>query len=125
MDSFPAAGQRDRDGQGWPGYTWGKGGPDHQRPAVLEPGLPNGQKQPHSMVRARNTEGTRTPVAGGRPQVQGALVSRCECGPVIVGRTEPQELPPSPYTEGQTPLFSTGGKRSFDGSCWRWLGSSG
>ncbi|XP_028726726.1 uncharacterized protein LOC114694157 isoform X1 [Peromyscus leucopus] len=76
VDSFPAAGQRDRDGQGWPGYTWGKGGPDHQRPAVLEPGLPNGQKQPHSVVRARNTEGTRTPVAGGRPQVQGALAAR-------------------------------------------------
>ncbi|XP_052604047.1 uncharacterized protein LOC128116643 isoform X3 [Peromyscus californicus insignis] len=74
VDSFLAAGHRDRDGQGWPGYTWGKC--DHKRPTVLEPGLPNGQKHPHSMVGARNTEGTSIPVARGRPKVQGGLAAR-------------------------------------------------
>ncbi|XP_036064758.1 uncharacterized protein LOC118597355 [Onychomys torridus] len=76
VDSFLAAGQQDRDRQGWPGYTWGKCGPDRKRPTVLEPGLPNVQKQPHSMVRARNAEGTSIPVARGRPKVQGALAAR-------------------------------------------------
>lgn len=96
MDSFLATGQQDRDEQGWPGYIWGKCGPDHKCPTVLEPGLPSGQKQPHSMVRTRNTEGASASAARGRLKVQGALVSRCECGLVTVGRTEPQELPPAP-----------------------------
>ncbi|CAO2601958.1 Dst [Lemmus lemmus] len=76
VDSFLATGHQDRDEQGWPGYTWGKCGPDHKRPTGLEPGLPSGQKQPHSMVRTRNTEGTSASVARGRPKVQGALVAR-------------------------------------------------
>uniref|UniRef100_A0A8C2M493 cDNA sequence BC024139 n=1 Tax=Cricetulus griseus TaxID=10029 RepID=A0A8C2M493_CRIGR len=76
VDSFLAAKEQDRDGQGWPGYTWGKCGPDHKHPAVLEPELPNGQRQSHSMVRTRNIEGTSSPVARGRPKVQGALATR-------------------------------------------------
>ncbi|XP_038199596.1 uncharacterized protein LOC119823586 [Arvicola amphibius] len=76
VDSFLATGQQDRDEQGWPGYTWGKCGPDHKRPTVLEAGLPSGQKQPHSMTRTRNTEGTSASVVRGRLKVHGALVAR-------------------------------------------------
>lgn len=97
MDSFLAAGEQDSVGQGWPSYNWGKRGLHHKLSTVFEPGLSSGQKQPNSVVvRTRNTEGTSTPVARGRPKVQGALVSRCECGSVTVGRAEPQELPPTP-----------------------------
>ncbi|XP_055482622.1 uncharacterized protein LOC129690796 [Psammomys obesus] len=68
VDSFLAAGEQDSDGQNWPGCTWGKCGPHHK--------LPSGQKQPNSLIRSRNTEGTSTPVTRARPRVQGALAAR-------------------------------------------------
>lgn len=110
MDSFLAAGEQDNVGQGWPSYNWGKCEPRHKLSTAFEPGLSSGQKQLNSVVKARNTEGTNTPVARGRPKVQGALVSRCECGPVTLGRTEPQELPRTPVLKAwyhyPTPLTS-------------------
>lgn len=84
-------------GQGWPSYNWGRRGPLHKVSITFKPGLSSGQKQPNSVVRARNPEGSSASGARGRPKVQGALVSRCECGPVTVGRTEPQELPQPLY----------------------------
>lgn len=96
MDSFLAAGEQDSVGQGWPSYNWGKRGPHHKLSTAFESVLSSGQQQPNSAIRARNTEGTSTPVARGRPKVQGALVSRCECGSVTVERAEPQELPLTP-----------------------------
>ncbi|XP_051015741.1 uncharacterized protein LOC127201310 [Acomys russatus] len=76
VDSFLAAGEQDRGGQGWPCYPWGKCGPHYKLSTVTVPGLPSGQKQPHGVVKARNMEGTNMPVARGRPKVQGALMAR-------------------------------------------------
>ncbi|KAL1767377.1 Growth-arrest-specific 2 domain containing [Sigmodon hispidus] len=75
-DSFLAAEEKDRDGQGWSGYTWGRCGPEHKHPTMLEPGLPSGQKQPHNMIRTRNMEGTSPAVARSRSRVQGAWAAR-------------------------------------------------
>lgn len=76
MESFLAAGEQGNIGQGWPGCNWGRCGPHHKFSTTFEPGLSSAQKQPSSVVRARNTEGTSTPVARGRPKVQGALIAR-------------------------------------------------
>lgn len=76
MDSFLAAGEQDSVGQGLPSYNWGKRGPHRKLSTTFKPGLSSGQKQPNSVVRTRNTEGTSTPVARGRPKVQGALAAR-------------------------------------------------
>ncbi|XP_028634760.1 uncharacterized protein LOC114630652 [Grammomys surdaster] len=76
VDTFLAAGEQDSVGQGWPSSNWGKRGPHHKLSITFEPGISSGQKQPNSLVRARNTEGTSTPVGRGRPKVQGALAAR-------------------------------------------------
>lgn len=76
VESFLAAGEQSSIGQGWPGCNWGRCGPRHKFSTTFEPGLSSAQKQPSSVVRARNTEGTSTPVARGRPKVQGALIAR-------------------------------------------------
>uniref|UniRef100_A0A8C6RHA3 cDNA sequence BC024139 n=2 Tax=Nannospalax galili TaxID=1026970 RepID=A0A8C6RHA3_NANGA len=75
-DSFLAAGEQERDGQGWPSCTWGTCGPAHKFPAMLGSWLTNGQQQPHSMARARAMEGTSAPGARGRSKVQGASAAR-------------------------------------------------
>ena len=63
-------------GQGWPSYNWGRRGPLHKVSITFKPGLSSGQKQPNSVVRARNPEGSSASGARGRPKVQGALAAR-------------------------------------------------
>ncbi|XP_029386935.1 uncharacterized protein LOC110335144 [Mus pahari] len=75
-DSILAAGEQDSVGQGWPSYNWGRRGPLHKLSITFKPGISSVQKQPNSVVRARNREGTSAPVARGRPKVQGALAVR-------------------------------------------------